>query len=622
VQRNSLIQSTNEYTLKDLFRIPFIVAPFLAGLRLFNRTLSALIPSLQILVTAKFVDTAIGIFNGRFPTGEIYLPLGWLLGIVGYHFANGALMNFVNLKFGIKLAERFRMDVIEKRARLAYRHIEDADTWDLIHRVSADPAGRIDGGYGILLRLFDLVIRIISVLVILFTQVWWIAFVIVLFSAPLFYAAIKSGKLEYDAYKEAAKHERKAGYLQSVIIGRENVEERTLFSYTENLNGKWHDQYEIARKINLRVTAGNFIKMKGASLITIGIALLITGVLIPPLHTGTITIGMFIGLVTASFQLVQLMSFELSYMTKELANNKEYLKDLTRFARLSETKGALSLPDRFAKERGFHSIECRNVSFRYPGTSTYVLRNLSLKLDASRQYAFVGANGAGKTTLIKILTGLYDEYEGEILLNNRDLREYDLAELKGLYGIVYQDFAKYSVSLRENLMLGEVREAKEAKEVKASEEARQVREEKAESETKMFEIAGMIGLSELIGGLSQGIDTPLGRVRENGVDLSGGEWQRVAIARVLMKDAPLYVLDEPTASLDPIVESAVYKLFGRVVSGKSAILITHRLGAARIADEILVFDDGRIAESGSHRELMDKGGVYARMYESQRSWYD
>jgi ATP-binding cassette subfamily B protein len=289
---------------------------------------------------------------------------------------------------------------------------------------------------------------------------------------------------------------------------------------------------------------------------------------------------------------------------KELVNNREYMKDLTAFGSLSEQEGALDDPAAAAFR--FESLELRNVSFKYPGTDRYILKGLSLWLEGGRHYAVVGVNGAGKTTLTKLLTGLYGDYEGEILLNGKSLGEYSQGELKGIFAVVYQDYARYFISLAENIVLG----------------SSSLPGDLGGVDTERLEgILKQIGLDEAVLGLTRGVDTDLGKIREGGADLSGGQWQRVAIARALYRPSAVYILDEPTAALDPVAESEVYGMFGRISAGKPAIFITHRLGAARLADEIVVIDEGRVAEQGSHEELIERGGIYAEMFESQRSWY-
>lgn len=414
-----------------------------------------------------------------------------------------------------------------------------------------------------------------------------------------FALAIKGGKATYKASVEAEKHMRRANYLQSLLQSRENVEERALFGYVDSVNEKWLGKYEESRIINTKVRLKYFIRMKGSSLITVFLSIAITGVLLAPLSQGIITVGMFMGLVIGTLNLIQMMSWQLSWTMSELARNREYLKDLTKFSELSETDGALELPvDKNSVV--FENIEFRNVSFKYPGTDRYILKNFNLRLEKDLHYAFVGINGAGKTTVTKLLTGLYDNYEGEILLNGRELRTYSQAELKALFAVVYQDFAKYYIPLKDNIALGNVLNF---------------------NDQEVQQVASIIGLDEEVKDLPMGYDTPLGKIIEGGVDLSGGQWQKVAIARALYNPAQIRILDEPTAALDPVAESNIYEMFGRISKGKSTIFITHRLGAAKLADQIIVIDDGQVKEQGTHDELLKLGGIYAEMFEAQRSWY-
>ena len=201
-------------------------------------------------------------------------------------------------------------------------------------------------------------------------------------------------------------------------------------------------------------------------------------------------------------------------------------------------------------------------------------------------------------------TRLYDRYEGEILLNGRELSTYTIPEIKAVFTGVYQDYAQYSIPVRDNIQLGNIRKM-------GSEEAEQ----------KMYSITEKLGLHREIESLPMGYDTPLGRLTPESVDMSGGQWQRIAMARSLMSDAPVQILDEPTAALDPISESRLYEQFGEISRGKTTVFISHRLGSTKLADHIFVLKGGKILEEGSHDRLMEQHGLYAQMYESQRSWY-
>lgn len=586
------------YRMRDFFLIPFSICPVLTSVKIINRVFGALLPSLQLLVTADFIDTAIAIFNGTEEKSRIYTPLILLILMVAYTYLNWHLISYINMKAEMKLTREYRSALVEKRAKLKYEHIENNDTWDLITRICTDPVAKIQGGFDNLLSAADIIIRVVSLLIILMAQVWWAGIAIVAMSAPLFYLAVKGGREIYKASVEAQKHTRRAEYLRTVLQSRENVEERSLFGYTDQVNEQWFEKFEAARKIELKTTMKYFIRIKASSIVTVLLSLLITLVLIFPLRSKAISIGMFMSLVTTTMNLIQMMSWNLNNTMSELAKNHEYLKDLTTFMGLTETDGALDIPADSVP--GLESIEFRNVSFRYPGTDKDILKGFNLLLDKNLHYAIVGVNGAGKTTLTKLLTGMYDNYEGDILINGRNLREYTQAQLKAIFAVVYQDFAKYSIPLEDNVALGNV---------------------KMRDDRRIAQAAHDAGLDDATEGLKHGMKTWLGKIREGGVDLSGGEWQKVALARCLYHPAQMRILDEPTAALDPVAESGVYEMFGRVSAGLSTLFITHRLGAARLADEIVVIADGQVAELGSHNELLKKKGIYAEMFEAQRSWY-
>lgn len=600
-----ILKNNKKYTPLDYIKIPIMVCPLYTMIICINRIISALIPTINLLITTDFVDTALGIFRGEQSKSAIFRPLILYMLIIAYMYLNSAVINnFVNIRFNMSINRKVRKEVVEKLGRLEYKHIENSSTWDLISRTINDSLGKLARGMNNLLDVLELTIRILSILIILITHVWWIGLIILILIVPLLYLAKKGGREIYQANQEAQKYRRRAIYLHNVLSRREYVYERSLFNYVDDINNKWHEKFEEARKINLNVEFKNFVRMKGSSIVTMLIAMLIIGVLIWPLSAKEITAGMFIGLTTAALDLVGVMSWKITLVTRIWAENLEYLKDLTKFMELSEKEGALDIP-RKAEELTFNNIEFKNVSFKYPGTDKYILKDFNLTLKEGLHYAFVGINGAGKTTLTKLLTGMYDNFDGEININDKSIKEYKLAELKAMFSVVYQDFAKYYIKLKDNILLGNVSDLEAGK----------------INENNINAITDSIGLNDEIKHLQEGLDTHLGKIKKRGIDLSGGQWQRLAVARTLYSPALVRILDEPTAALDPIAESNIYKLFGDISKGKSTIFITHRLGAAKLADEIIVIDEGKVSEHGSHEELLNRGGIYAAMYESQRSWY-
>jgi len=241
------------------------------------------------------------------------------------------------------------------------------------------------------------------------------------------------------------------------------------------------------------------------------------------------------------------------------------------------------------------------VGFRYPGTEAWVLRELSFELHAGDKLALVGENGAGKTTLVKLLARLYDPTEGRILLDGRDLREYDVRSLRESVGVIFQDFVQYQMTAGENLAVGRIEE-RENRELLESAAARSLAD-------------------QVIERLPEGYDQRVGRRFADGHDLSGGEWQKIALGRAYVRDAQLLILDEPTASLDARAEYEVFLRFSELTAGKTAVLISHRFSTVRMADRILVLENGRALELGTHEELLERGGRYAELFRLQAAGY-
>jgi ABC-type multidrug transport system fused ATPase/permease subunit len=249
-----------------------------------------------------------------------------------------------------------------------------------------------------------------------------------------------------------------------------------------------------------------------------------------------------------------------------------------------------------------HTIEFRNVSFRYPGTERDVIKNINLCLRPSETVVLVGLNGAGKTTLIKLLTRLYDPTEGEILLDGRDLREYEVADLYRMFGIIFQDFGKYAVSVSDNIHFGDIHREKDGSEIKAA--------------------AAAANVDGYISQLANGYDTQLMRIFDReGTELSIGQWQTLAIARAFYSTSDILILDEPTASLDPLAEQEIFNQFDRLREGKTTIFVSHRLSSATVASKIVVLEYGRVVEEGTHDELMDRHGKYYELFSTQAKRY-
>jgi len=590
-----------QYKAIDTVKLPFSISPRLICMQIFLTIVQAIIPTALIaLATARFVDTAIKILNNNRQLEDIYIPLVLLLVVAGFNSLINTISKLVISRIDFDLERKLKPEFIRIRANLNYEHIENSKSWEIISRVADNPVAALQNGVIAYLTLLRNITSIISILGLIVVHVWWAAIMILVFSIPLFWISLRSGKKNYMALVDTQKYVRRHEYYGDVLINRDAVEERTLFRYGESLQKRFADQYEIARKKKFMVAIRQWVVIKGASMAISLIALLIALTLINPVIAGQLSSGMFMGIVAAVFGLVNRLGWSLQSATEKISQANEYMKDLTVFVGLSRTENALDLPDSTLAK--FNSLEFRNVRFKYPTGERHILNGLSFKIEAGKHYAFVGENGAGKTTITKLLTGLYTDYDGEILINGKELRSLRASTIKALFSILYQDFVRYQISLADNIAIGDIT--------------------RDSSLTHLSEIAKHAGIDELIKQLKEGINTHIGRIAENSVDVSGGQWQRIAIARSIASPAPIKILDEPTAALDPISESLIYQEFNKLMQGKTTILISHRLGSAKLADEIFVFKDGALVEQGSHEELVLREGLYADMFEMQRSWYE
>ncbi len=347
----------------------------------------------------------------------------------------------------------------------------------------------------------------------------------------------------------------------------------------------WAGMFDVMRKT---VQANNGMN----SLFTIGSYLLVTLKVV----TGAITVGAFTQYAGALNQFGNACFIIINCQVR-LRNICTYMDKFLAFLDMESghAKGGLPIEK---QDGGEYELVFENVSFRYPGSENYAMRNVSCRLNVRGRMALVGRNGAGKTTFIKLLCRLYEPTEGRITLNGVDIREYDEEAYQSLFGVVFQDFKLLSFPVWENITAGGERQ-----------------------DDKIWKALEQADAAELVRKMPAQLDTYLYKELEEGVEVSGGEAQRLAIARALYKDAPIVILDEPTAALDPVAEAEVYARFNEMVEGKTGICISHRMSSCQFCDEIIVFENGGIVERGSHEELYALGGNYAKMWNAQAKYY-
>lgn len=596
-----MIFSKKTYTGFDVVRIPFKYFPKLTVTYYIILIFLAILPSgILSMVSAKLIDATIAVLNKQQSISVMYIYLLMFVCVITMIALLNPILSLIEAKISINLDKKILPELVKKQAELPYYYIENADNWELIDRITAEMNQTfIEGmqGYGTLLQK---IVSIFSVIVYLFFYVWWGAFILLAASIPFYFLATHWGKKIYESKVDTYKYERRYSYYSDEILtSRDAKDEKTVFNFTNKIVKKYYHYFEKARDIQLKVFLQSLVSMKSTdiflSIISVGILIILATQI-----NNNLTVGVFIGVTTALFSISDNLGWSITNAIQKIAEAQEYMKELSDLIAIDSIKEATYLPS--DKQLHFESLEFINVWFKYPNATEYILKGMSFKIVSGHQYAFVGVNGSGKTTITKLIMKLYDSYEGSILINGKDLKTYSISEIKAMFSIVHQDFAKYEVTIQENIIFGNI--------------------SKKADPNQLNHVFKKLELEKIIYNLPNGMNTKIGKLGEDSFELSGGQWQLIAIARSLYSKAPVKILDEPTASLDPILETKIYQNFSVLMKEKTSILITHRLGSIKLVKKIFVIKNGKIIEEGSHTKLLQLNKTYANMYQTQSRWYN
>jgi ATP-binding cassette subfamily B protein len=489
--------------------------------------------------------------------------------------------------------------MIRKALDLDLSHFENAEYYDKLEnaRREADWRALSIVNYGFYLA--QNLITLFSYGVLLFRFSPWLALILFLATIPAFIAQNYYAELNFRVLSWRAPENRKLNYLEYLLTNNEAVKEVKLFGLGEPLLGRYADLFWKMLREDQAIAFKRSWASLGLGLLTTltyygSYAWIVWRALGAEITLGDMTL--YLGIFRASQGTFETIFYGLS----TLYENGLFMSNLFSFLELEPQMQVAANPHTIP-HTVLQGLEFRGVSFKYPGREEWSLRDVNLTIRPREKIALVGLNGAGKTTLIKLLTRLYDPTEGQILLDGVDLRDYDLKELRQHIGVIFQDFVRYHLPASENVGLGQV--------------------ELLEDRPRIIDAAQKSGAHEVITKLPDGYETQLGRWFAKGRDLSGGEWQKIALGRAFMRDCELIVLDEPTAALDAENEMRVFQQFRELTAEKMAVLISHRFSTVRIADRIYVIEDGHIAEEGTHEELLAEGKTYARLFTLQAESY-
>jgi ATP-binding cassette, subfamily B, bacterial len=565
--------------------------------------------SIFVSIVQGFIPASMGVL-AKFLFDELIKGAGFtnaIIGLICAQFALAVLGQMLRLYADVirssvrtKLQHHLRLKVAEHVSRLDLEFFEIPGNYDAFTKAKNEISFR---PFLMAYAIISIVESLVGVLgffvaILLFQPV--LVLVLVLAALPTLIAAQQSGGEFYSSYDFLTQEGRKAAYAESLISNDTNAKEVRLFNLAPMLLKLLSEYGSSVLRDTLRLEANKAKRFAVAEVISSVAQYAAVAFVVFQVASNRATIGDFALLVGAVASVRGGIGYTLQSFG-ELLENTLFFQDLTNFLALRPKITAPPNP-RSVPKNPQHSLKLEAVSFSYPGAVKPVFEDLTLELRAGESTALVGVNGAGKTTLVKLLTRLYDPTKGSIKLDGIDIREFDPIEYRSLLGVILQDFTRYQLSAKENIVLG--------------------RADAEEDQAKLLDATKQAGAFDLISSLPDSWDTLLGRqFHIRGQDLSGGQWQKVALARALYRDAPILFLDEPTAALDAEAEAELFERYKELTESKFSMLISHRFNTVKMADRILVLEDGKLIEDGSHSDLMKIESKYAELYKIQADMY-
>jgi len=570
------------------------------------RVLRSLVPVATFWVGKLILDSVLAAKSGTGPIDDVWSFLAIEVGIVIAAEILARASSLVESLLGDLFSNNMSVTLMEQAAKLDLAQFEDPTFYDHLERARRQTVGRI-ALLTLLLSMMQDALTLVTLGGALIAYSPWLLLLLLIAVIPSFLGETHFASLAYSLLFRWTPERRQLDYLRFVGASDKTAKEVQMFGLAPWLTERYRvlsrKFYEENRNLSLR---RGLVSAALSILGTIGYYAAYAIILVRAVR-GDITIGMLTFL-AASFARGRDVIQGILLSASNVYEQALYLRDLFVFLDMKPTiaskPGAIAVPE--PVRQGF---VFEDVGFRYPGSERWAIRNVNLAIKPAERIALVGENGAGKTTITKLIARLYDPTEGRITLDGVDLRDYDLGKLRRAIGVIFQDFVRYDMRFDENIGVGEI------------ESVRGDLENGSGTPASITTAAENSLAASLLPRFAKGYQQMLGRRFDEGVDLSGGEWQKIALARAYIRDAQVLILDEPTAALDARAEYEVFLRFSELVAGRTAVLISHRFSTVRMADRIVVLRNGTVEEEGSHEQLLAKAGLYEELFAMQAAGY-
>ncbi|HDR7492664.1 TPA: ABC transporter ATP-binding protein [Bacillus cereus] len=560
--------------------------------------ITATIPPILIILNKQTIDTITNIHNN--PDAQevviILLVVTFLLQYFSSVLSNIGIYIFTRITQTVNYV--LKKIMLTKLIKIPLKEYEDSSFFDTINLANIAISGNGVRVISSLIGVLQSLISLIGICGILLAIHWILPIALFLSTLPGIILIFIAKSKNYRMTKETAAKDRELGFTDNLFVDKSAIREIKINDSGDFLLNKWSNLFKVIQKYKLNLALWECKTKSIAALLLQVSSLVVSLILVYQIFDNKLSIGDYVALLGAVASVQSIfgsIGSQLGSIFETAIYNSALMQILDYDVKNKKEVDPIEI-------QSVEEISLKNISFYYPKTNVKVLDNINLKINKGENISIVGHNGSGKTTLVKCILGLYDVSDGEIRVNEKNIKDINKITYFERVAAIFQDFYKYKFSLRENLGFGNLK--------------------KLNDDQELYNALQKVGLYEKVKNYQFNLDTYLTREIPDGRELSGGEWQKLAIARGFLKDSDLIILDEPTAALDPLSEMKIFELFNKLSENKTTITISHRLGPTKYSDRIIVMDNGNIVEEGNYDELMNKRGVYYEMYLSQAKWYE